>query len=178
MYINSIFASFDELSRKFSLPRSSLFRYFQVRRFIQYHDTNFPHMSSSPSLDDLLGAPFSTKRLISRINNCISSFKDTNFKKIKADWLAELGGELESEDIWDNTLLKVNGSTSCARLSIIQFKILHRIHYSKAKLARIYPNVEANCDRCRHTPANLSHMFWLCPSQPTGLRFLKHYQKL
>lgn len=49
-------------------------------------------------------------------------------------------------------------------MNIIQFKILHRVHYSKVRLAKIYPNIDANCDRCRNAPADLTHMFWSCPA--------------
>ena len=74
MYINSIFASFDELLHKFGLPRSSLFCYLQVCHFLQHHDPNFPYLPSPSGLDDLLETTFSFKGIISRINNCVSSF--------------------------------------------------------------------------------------------------------
>ena len=112
MYINSIFASFDDLSRQFGLPRSSLFRYFQVCNFLRHQDPNFPHLPSPSGLDDLLGTTFSFKGLISRINTCIYSCRNTTLAKIKADWVDELGEDLEG-DIWDSALLRVNGSTCC-----------------------------------------------------------------
>ena len=46
---------------------------------------------------------------------------------------------------------------------LIQFKVLHRMHYSKAKLSRIYPDLTDICDRCSQAPADLTHMFWSCP---------------
>lgn len=166
MYINSVFASFDDLSQKFGLPRSSLFRYFQVRHFLQCQDPNFPFITLTSGLDDLVKPPFDSKRLISRICDHITSFKNTTLAKIRADWVDELGENLE-EDVWESALLRVNDSTSCAKLSIIQFKILHRIHYSKVRLARMFPNIDASCDRCRNTPADLTHMFWSCPTLAT-----------
>ncbi len=69
---------------------------------------------------------------------------------------------------------RISSTTSCARLGLIQFKVLHRLHYSKAKLAIIYPTVDNRCDRCSHAPANLSHLFFLCPNlQPFWGIFLK-----
>lgn len=35
MNLNAVFASFNDLSRKFGLPRSSLFDYFQVKHLLQ-----------------------------------------------------------------------------------------------------------------------------------------------
>lgn len=68
------------------------------------------------------------------------------------------------EETWESALLRVNNSTFCAKLTIIQFKILHRIHYSKARLAKIFPNIDASCERCRNPSADLIHMFWSCPT--------------
>ena len=46
---------------------------------------------------------------------------------------------------------------------MLQFKVLHRLHLSKSKLARIYPEVDPTCSRCSQAPATLYHMFWACP---------------
>lgn len=32
--------------------------------------------------------------------------------------------------------------------AVFQFKVLHRTHHTKSRLARIYPEVDQNCDRC------------------------------
>lgn len=66
------------------------------------------------------------------------SLDDHNLANIQIKWEDELGKELG--DNWDCALTRVNSSSSCARLSLIQFKVLHRVHYSKAKLAEIYPS--------------------------------------
>ena len=41
--------------------------------------------------------------------------------------------------------------------------MLHRLHLSKSRLARIYPDVDPTCSRCCQAPATLWHMFWVCP---------------
>ena len=46
--------------------------------------------------------------------------------------------------------------------SLIQFKVLHRLHYSKSKLHRIFSNIPAICDKCQHSEANLTHSFTNC----------------
>lgn len=112
MYINSTFASFGDLSDKFGLPGSSLFRYFQVRHFLQHQDPNFPYLTPPSGLDDLLGSSFNSKRLIGRINDHISSFGSTTLAKIRADWAVELGEDLE-EDTWESALLRVKGPIVC-----------------------------------------------------------------
>lgn len=54
-------------------------------------------------------------------------------------------------------------SSICARHGLLQFKIMHRLHWSKQKLNKIFPSVEPSCDRCGLGPATLGHMFWSCP---------------
>lgn len=91
--------------------------------------------------------------------------EDHNLVRIRIKWEDDLGMELG--DYWDSALTRVNSSSSCARLALIQFKVLHRVHYSKAKLAEIYPGADASCARCSFSPANLTHSFWSCPSLET-----------
>lgn len=154
--------------------QSSLFLYSQVHQFHQRQDPNFPFITLPSGLDDPVWSPFNSKTFISRVSDHITSFKNTTWSKIRADSVDELGENLE-EDMWERALLRVNDSTSCTKRSIIQFKSLHGIHSSNGRLARIFPNTDANCDRCRNTLADLTHMFWLW--QPIGLAFFKFYQK-
>ena len=59
-------------------------------------------------------------------------------------------------------LKRVHSSSLCAKLGLIQLKVLHWVHLSKARLADIYPGTDASCDRCSFPPANLVHAFWYC----------------
>ena len=47
---------------------------------------------------------------------------------------------------------------------MLQCKFLHRVYWTKVRLARIYDDIDPTCDRCRQAPANLLHMFWTCPA--------------
>ena len=58
---------------------------------------------------------------------------------------------------------RIHTSSSCARLTLIQFKVLYRVHFSKARLSQIYSTVIDICDKCQASPCNLSHMFFSCP---------------
>lgn len=46
--------------------------------------------------------------------------------------------------------------------SLIQFKVIHRTHYSKTKLHRYNPRSPI-CDKCSLGEANLLHSLTLCP---------------
>ena len=88
--------------------------------------------------------------------------KSLGYNRIREAWEAELGQTFD-DSWWDAALSTFHTSSTCARLTLIQFKVLFRIHYSKAKLSRIYPNVTDSCDRCHSSPCNLTHMFYSCP---------------
>lgn len=163
MYFNNVFASFDNLSHKLGLPESSLFRYFQVRCFLQHHRPNFPNVTSVSGLGDMLEILGNSKRLISRINYRIISLQSTALAKLGDEWVEDTGEDLE-EDTWDCALQRVNDSTSCKKLSLIQQKVLHRVCYYKARLAKTCLNSDARCDSCRNSPTNLTHMFWSRPA--------------
>ena len=52
----------------------------------------------------------------------------------------------------------------CLRHNLIQFKILHRLHFSRDRLAAIYPNTDPHCLRCHQGIATIGHMFCACPA--------------
>ena len=62
------------------------------------------------------------------------SLEDNGLARIRSSWEVELGVDLG--EYWEGALMRVNSSSSCARLALIQFKVLHRAHYSKAKIGR------------------------------------------
>ncbi len=63
---------------------------------------------------------------------------------VKADWDGELQIIL-SDEFWGETLDAVSSSSSRTWLSLIQFKVLHRMHYSRAKLSTIYLDTDDRC---------------------------------
>ena len=93
----------------------------------------------------------------------IGDLKPVTWDKAKAAWEGDLGIEL-SEEMWQNCLLRIHSSSMCIRHGLIQFKILHRLHYSGEKLSRIFNITDPGCPRCSQTPTSLGHMFWTCPS--------------
>ena len=61
-------------------------------------------------------------------------------------------------------LSRVHSSSICSRNALIQSKVIHRLHLSKAKLAKIFQSLSPVCDRCKQAPATIFHMFWPCPA--------------
>lgn len=86
----------------------------------------------------------------------------SSLSKIKLDWESDLNHVFSDEE-WSKALRRIHTSSICARHSLIQFKLLHRIYWTKLKLSKINPEIDPICDRCRQAPATLYHTFWLCP---------------
>ena len=167
LYNENILSSFTFLSNKYTLPSSHLFRYFQVRHYLSTEFPSFPSLPVTQPWEVILKFNPNQNSLISKIyTSTMSLINNTNTGKNRATWERETNITF-SDNWWGKAIERVFSSTSCARLSLIQFKVLHRIHYSKARLAEIYPNVDNRCDRCNHAPADLSHMFFLCPTLHT-----------
>lgn len=126
----------------------------------------FPEYPNPPPKDLLYLVlnvnPFN-KRAISKIYALILDSCPYTWDKIKAAWEGEVG-EIIPENTWKNTIQRIHTSSFCIRHGLIQFKIVHRLHYSNDRLSKLYPNVAPNCPRCQYSPVSLGHMFWSCPS--------------
>lgn len=160
LYINSQLASFSQLSNKFNLPNSHFFRYLQIRHYVK---ENWPHLDSTPTtnpfLETLLLAPDS-KQLISKFVGSFS--KSASSDSIREAWSKDLNSEI-SVELWEEALQQVHRCSINSRHRLIQFKVLHRLHYSKTKLNRIFPSVSSVCDKFQIAEGSLAHLFWFCP---------------
>ena len=77
-------------------------------------------------------------------------------------WESDLDGNI-SDDQWSGILNLVHTSSFCARHGLLQCKVLHRAHFTNAKLAKIFPGRSDACNRCNQSPADHLHMFLTCP---------------
>lgn len=48
------------------------------------------------------------------------------------------------------------------RHGVVQYKVLHWVHWSKSKLSCIYPGTNPNCGKCHHGQSQ--SQFWSCPA--------------
>lgn len=163
LYINKIFASFEQLSKKFGLPKQHLFRYFQIRSFVKNTFPQFPNAPPETALDSFLKPAPALKGMIAYLYTNIHSLRLVSLKAIKDLWELELGVDIP-EDTWKIALKNVHKSSICAKHGLTQCKIIHRAHLTKVRLAKMYKDVDPTCDRCHLAPANHVHMFWSCPS--------------
>lgn len=163
LYENDTFMSFDQVRETFHLSPNNFFRYLQVRHFVRSHFTQFPSIPVSSSLDAILEVQPALRGTISRLYAKIFDLEACSLMIVKENWENDLGVNI-TEQQWSDILRRIHSTSICARHGLIQFKIVHRLHMSKVKLSKIYPEVDPICNRCKQVPATLFHTFWSCSS--------------
>ena len=141
-------------------PTFSVF--FQIRDFVKKTFPHFPNRPPETLTDSILALDPNRKKCISFLYNLLGSVILNPHTSLKAAWEGELNMKLTDQQ-WDSALDLIHSSSICARHGLIQCKVLHKVHYTNARLSRIYPAVKDTCNRCNQSPANHSHMFWSCP---------------
>lgn len=162
LFHRNTFISFETLRKNFSLPQVHFFRYLQARSFAREHYP-FPHLPDNDLLDQILGRDPTQKGIISFMYNIILNSAMPSIEKTRCTWEQDLGVPIPAST-WEGCLDWIHTSSLCLRHNLIQFKILHRLHFSRERLAHIYPNTDPHCLRCHQGLATLGHMFWSCPS--------------
>uniref|UniRef100_A0A8C4X2W1 Reverse transcriptase domain-containing protein n=1 Tax=Erpetoichthys calabaricus TaxID=27687 RepID=A0A8C4X2W1_ERPCA len=67
-----------------------------------------------------------------------------------------------SEWEWKVAMQRLHSSSICTKHTIIQLKIIYRVHLSRLKLSKMFPGQDPTCEHCNQVPASLGHMFWAC----------------
>ncbi len=99
--------------------------------------------------------------IISKLYGIILAFSNQSNVRLKCTWERELGIQIHEES-WEQAIERIQSTTSCAHLGLIQLKVLYRAHFSKSRLSELYPEAEDKCDKCHGSPCHLSHMLFLC----------------
>lgn len=163
LYRDRVICSFLQLSSKFDLPAAHLFRYFQIRHCLSSLFSDYVQLPTPLSWDDFLNKNPFEKSFVSTIYSTLLELDGTSVNRARKAWEQELG-MVFTDEWWDRAVNVVRCSIPCARLQLIQFKVLHRVHRSRSQLSRFYPDSVRNvCDRCGASPCNLGHMYFFCP---------------
>uniref|UniRef100_A0A3P9JW43 Reverse transcriptase domain-containing protein n=1 Tax=Oryzias latipes TaxID=8090 RepID=A0A3P9JW43_ORYLA len=162
LYTNNVFSSFEQLSKKYALPNQHLFRFFQIRDYVKKLFPHFPNRPPETLLDVLLSKDPFVNGCISSVYKSIWTASSKPSNTVKTAWEDGLNLNI-TEQQWRSALSLVHLSSICARHRLIQCKIVYRVHYTNARLAKIYPSISDACSRCHLSPANHAHMFWSCP---------------
>lgn len=137
------------------------FRYLQIRNYVRTHLPNF-EKASPDKMESLFNLFLNPRYIISQLYEILLNMCPPKMDRIKEEWEREFGA-LIPPSVWEESLEHIHECSINARHCLIQFKILHRLHYSKAKLHKIFPEVSPLCEKCESMEATLSHSFALCP---------------
>lgn len=162
LYVNKKFATFAQLQNKFSLPATHFFRYLQIRNYVRQCVPNFESLPEDKRIYKLLLGPLDSRKLVSGFVNIFSERTVYATHFLKNSWEEELGMQI-GDDVWREGLARIRSCSISTRHQLIQFKVMHRLHYSKTKLHRIFPTISSLCDRCKSAEGSLTHIFWTCP---------------
>lgn len=161
LYINGNFASFEDLMHLYNLSTSNFFRYLQIRSFVRENMTHFETQGESSPQIEILNLPITCKQLIGKCVKLLA-MEQVVPNNCKNAWEKEMGNVLPN-DIWRTALTRINTCSINSLHRLIQFKVIHRYHYSKVKLSKFYESVSPICDKCNISEGTLLHMFWDCP---------------
>ena len=162
LYIDNKSASFEQLVKKFNIPRTHSFRYLQLRSFVASISNCFPTHPPTSLLDLIFKMDTDSRQIIGRIYKLLILHNPAIKENSKSRWEGGLNEQIP-EEIWNRIIYRIHSSSICQRHSVVQFKVVYRLYWSKVRLAKIRPDVQPTCDRCKQDPANLLHMFWTCP---------------
>ncbi len=126
--------------------------------------THVPQYERKPqhvALDSFLQIKPYTRGVISKFYGIIQNVNNTLSDPFKVAWGRELDREISNE-MWENCIKNIHDSSINARHSLIQFKVVHRLHYSPSRLQKIFPDVSSQCIKCRSEEGTLSHLFLSC----------------
>lgn len=166
LFSEGVFMSFEQVRLKFDIPHSHFFRFLQLRNFVTSSITDFPSQPPDSLLESILEFNPYSKGVIGSVYSLLNSFNLEPLNSLKNQWEGDLGTQI-SDDTWEEALDRIHSSSICLRHTVIQFKVLHRLHWSKIKLAKFVPDMDPICDRCRQDQATLAHAFWFCPKLNT-----------
>ncbi len=102
------------------------------------------------------------KGLVSKYVEYFNDSRTSSMQYLKMSWEKDLGIDI-SEDNWTNALQDIRSCSINSNLQLIQYKVVHRLHYSRTKLHSIYPSVSSLCLKWKSNEGTLAHLFWFCP---------------
>lgn len=112
-------------------------------------------------LDEGMKRNSESNNLTSYLYNTLLNIEIPSSDATRREWEEKLGLK-SSKDRWEKYLLYIHNCSINVRHILIQFKILHRLYYSKTKLNKIFSNVSPICDKCLLQEATITHSFASC----------------
>ena len=137
LFIDHVFPTIEQLQKKYNIPRSQFYKYLQIRSFVIQNNPSYPNSPNQSSMELILMQDRAKKGGISKIYENLSNLADKpTMDHLRVAWQDDLGGGI-TEEQWQTALAQTHSSSICARHGLLQFKIMHCLHWSKQMLHKI-----------------------------------------
>ncbi len=97
----------------------------------------------------------------SRAYNVFLEQSPTSSEAFKQFWEEDLSTDI-SVETWKSCIDNIHNSSKNARLGLIQFKVVHRLHFCQSRLSKVSPEISSLCPKCSAAEGTLSHQFLTC----------------
>lgn len=154
--------TFEELIRKYNIPRKHFFKYLQLRSYIRANQTQYMSCPPLTPLEKTLTKNPFGKGIISEFYNLLkASSTESSDSKFNA-WKSDLQEDLTLEQ-WHRACKAAQTVTSNTRLKLLQYNWLMRVYITPEKLNKFDMNIPDTCNRCGVNKGTIFHCLWQCP---------------
>uniref|UniRef100_A0A669EVM6 Reverse transcriptase domain-containing protein n=1 Tax=Oreochromis niloticus TaxID=8128 RepID=A0A669EVM6_ORENI len=155
------FISFDRLVTQYGISKKRFLEYQQIKSIVKKRfKPGQDELQTPPSVVQFL--TLKTPKLLSKIYRMLSKIDESISLPI-AKWEADLSVNLD-QNFWSQICSKTFHLIRNPSLQLIQYKILHRVHYTGHRMFKMGFTSTNNCSHCQtNSPDNYIHALWFCP---------------
>ena len=153
---------FPTVCKKYGIPQSELFRYLQIKNFVETHLTSSALKKQMSPFESICKDNPHVRGTISVLYLQSLSHNNTTKLPYVQKWESDLGIELNTSDwnqIWRNTK---SASSNIIALEA-GYKVLMRWYLVPSRIAKYAPNCTGHCYRGCITEGTYFHTWWTCP---------------
>lgn len=152
---------FMELQEKYNLENSEIFKYIQLKHFVQTLSFTSNEIQGT-SFERAVVSLISNKGTISRLYGEYLNITEIQKQKYQLDWEKDLGKELTEEE-WSGIWMNTTKSSINVALTETSLKLLHRAYLTPDRVAHFKPNCSSMCFRGCQVKGTMLHIWWQCP---------------
>lgn len=156
----AVLKSFQDLQTDFQMPKTQFFKYLQFRHALSPNLEGLTVLAEFSPIEAKVFMGDLQDRKISKIYHTLVTHSSPSLQHLRETWEGDVG-PLEGED-WVEALGSPRGAAISVNLRLIQFKYLHRVYFTRARLWRAGLIASPVCLRCKHEEGTLIHTIWHC----------------
>lgn len=159
LYDKEILLSFDQLCKKYDLPRNEFFRHLQIQSFLNSQkDTGLCHQPSP--LEKIVSAG-KTRGILGLGYRALSKYDKGKPAFTPKDWNNDLNINTD-EATWSLIWQSANDISICNRTKETQFRLLQRLQITPQLRHKMDHNKSEMCTKCITEVGSFVHCVWTC----------------